>query len=266
MRVVILAGGLGTRLAEETRLIPKPMVPIGERPILWHIMKYYATYGFIEFVLALGYKAELVKRYFIEYNRMVGDIDIKVDAAQVTITSHEQENWKVHLVDTGVHTMTGGRLRRLKPWLQAEPFMLTYGDGLSNVDLQALLEYHFAGGKCATITAVRPPARFGELGFEDDRVSNFSEKPNDTAGWINGGFMVLEPDVLDLFESDASILEKDGLERLAADRQLVAYRHLGFWQCMDTLNEKRQLERYWESGNAPWKIWASKTTAAVQIP
>lgn len=255
MKVVILAGGFGTRLAEETGIRPKPMIEIGGSPILWHILKYYDAFGFSEFVLALGYKADLIKRYFLDYYQMAGNISLNFKSGQVNAISSTQENWKVHLVDTGVNTMTGGRLKRLRSWLGDEPFMLTYGDGVSDVDIHKLLDYHHNQGKQATITAVRPPARFGELAFQNGMVSKFNEKPLVGDGWINGGFMVLEPGILDILEGDDSILERDGLEKLAAEGQLSAYRHAGFWQCMDTLNDKNRLEKLWLSGNPPWKIW-----------
>jgi glucose-1-phosphate cytidylyltransferase len=255
MRVVILAGGMGTRLAEETAVLPKPMVSVGGRPVLWHIMKYYACFGFKEFVIALGYKADVIKRYFLNYCSQAGDLEIDLVGSNATICSSEQEDWVVHLVDTGLCTMTGGRLRRLKPWLEDGTFLLTYGDGLIDVDLRIVNEFHTANHKLATITAVRPPGRFGELGLERETVNHFSEKPLNGDGWINGGYMVLEPQVLEYFRSDEDILERSGLEVLAQQGELVAYRHSGFWQCMDTLNEKRQLDQLCESGNAPWMIW-----------
>jgi glucose-1-phosphate cytidylyltransferase len=255
MRVVILAGGMGTRLAEETAVLPKPMVSVGGRPVLWHIMKYYACFGFNEFVIALGYKADVIKRYFLNYCSQAGDLEIDLVGSDATICSSEKEDWVVHLVDTGLRTMTGGRLRRLKPWLDDGTFLLTYGDGLSDVDLRVVNEFHGANHKLATITAVRPPGRFGELGLDKETVNHFSEKPLNGDGWINGGYMVLEPQVLEYFHSDEDILERSGLEVLAQQGELVAYRHSGFWQCMDTLNEKRQLDQLCESGNAPWMIW-----------
>jgi glucose-1-phosphate cytidylyltransferase len=256
MKVVVLAGGLGTRLAEETELRPKPMVEIGGRPILWHILKHYAHHGFRESCLALGYRGDVVKRYFLEYAHL--NASLTVDLATGRFTSHggDAENWLVHLVDTGGETNTGGRVLRLKSWLEGEAFLLTYGDGVSDVDLKALLAFHRAHGLLATITAVRPPSRFGGLVFDGDRVAEFSEKPQIGEGWINGGFMVLEPGVFQYLSGDGDSLEAVALERLAADGQLCAYRHEGFWQCMDTLREKRHLEALWASGRAPWRSWA----------
>jgi len=256
MKVVVLAGGLGTRLAEETEVKPKPMVEIGGRPILWHILKHYAHYGFKEFIIALGYKGEAIKRYFLDF-RALGK-HLTVDLATGNIDTHggDTEDWKVHLIDTGDATQTGGRLKRLAPYLRGERFMLTYGDGVSNVDLPALLACHARHGLTATISAVRPPARFGGISFDGDRVVDFSEKPQSGEGWINGGFMVFEPAVFELLEGDASVLETDALERLAERRQLGVHKHADFWQCMDTLREKRLLEGLWQSGKAPWKVWS----------
>lgn len=254
MKVVLLAGGLGTRLSEETDNKPKPMVEIGGHPILWHIMKYYAASGFREFVVALGYRGQVVKRYFLDYHALAGSLTVDLAANAVRFRDDaEREPWVVHLCDTGVHTNTGGRVKRLAAELR-EPFMLTYGDGLGNVDLSALLAFHRAHGRLATVTAVRPPARFGGLVFDGDRVREFTEKPQIGEGWINGGFFVFEPGVLDYLEGDASSLEADGLENLARAGQLMAYRHDDFWQCMDTLRDVRLLEKYWREG-APWKVW-----------
>ena len=254
MKVVILAGGLGTRLAEETEVKPKPMVEIGGRPILWHIMKTYAHYGFQEFFIALGYKGSVVKRFFLEYYSLNGNMTLQLAHGQVERHGKRCEDWTVHLVDTGVETQTGGRLKRLQPYLQGGTFMLTYGDGVSNVDLPALLRFHRSHGKIATVTAVRPPARFGGLVFDGDLAVHFAEKPQIGEGWINGGFFVFEPGVFDYLEGDATNLEADALPRLAAARQLGAYRHEGFWQCMDTLREKQLLESLWQGGQ-PWKVW-----------
>ena len=257
MRVVILAGGLGTRLQEETVVRPKPMVEIGERPILWHIMRLYAHHGFREFCLALGYKGEFIKRYFLDYYDLSGHLTVDFTGGGVLRDQREWEDWKVHLIDTGRDTMTGGRVLRLKPWLQEETFMVTYGDGVADIDLQALLAFHKSHGKLATVTAVRPPARFGGLIFDGDLVARFTEKPQAGEGWINGGFLVLEPGVFDYLApvGDGASLEVAGLERLAADHQLAAYRHDGFWQCMDTLRDKNYLESLWQQGRAPWKLW-----------
>ncbi|HEX9402564.1 MAG TPA: glucose-1-phosphate cytidylyltransferase [Anaeromyxobacter sp.] len=256
MKVVILAGGLGTRLSEETEVRPKPMVEIGGRPILWHIVKSYAHQGFREFAIALGYKGEHIKRFFLEYRHLSCNMTVSVrDGAAQVHDDEPAEDWVVHLVDTGVETQTGGRVKRLAPLLGDETFMLTYGDGVSNVDLKKLLAFHKAHGKLATITAVRPPARFGGLLFAGDRVQEFQEKPQIGEGWINGGFMVLEPGVLKYLGGDAAVLEVDGLQHLARDGQLMAYRHDAFWQCMDTLREVRGLQKLWADGQAPWKVW-----------
>lgn len=255
MKVIILAGGLGTRLAEETEVKPKPMVEIGGRPIIWHIMKHYAHYGFTEFVVALGYKGDAIKHYFLDYCALSGDMTVSLATGDIRMHGGEREDWQVHLVDTGIETMTGGRVKRLAPWIGDSAFMVTYGDGVGNVDLGELLRFHRSQGRAATVTAVRPPARFGGLAFDGDLVAEFTEKPQIGEGWINGGFMVLEPTVLDLLAGDPSVLEIAVLERLAGERQLAAYRHPGFWQCMDTLRDKRLLQGLWESGKAPWKVW-----------
>ncbi len=255
MKVVILAGGLGTRLAEETDVNPKPMVEIGERPILWHILKHYAHSGFNDFFIALGYKGHVIKRFFLDYYTLNGSITVHLSQGQIERHAEKRDDWTVHLVDTGQDTQTGGRVKRLEPWLKDDTFMLTYGDGVSDVDLQDLLRFHRSMGRIATVTAVRPPARFGEMIFDGDLVAEFSEKPQVGEGWINGGYMVFEPTVFKYLGGDRSILEKDGLERLAADRQLAAFHHDHFWQCMDTLRDKRLLERLWQEGRAPWKVW-----------
>jgi len=257
MKVVILAGGQGTRLAEETELRPKPMVEIGGYPILWHIMRHYAHHGFTEFCIALGYKGEVVKRYFLDYCRLGGSMTVELAEGTVARQPSEVDNWKVHLVDTGENTLTGGRVKRLRPWLaDGSPFMVTYGDGVADVDLQDLLRFHRSHGRIATVTAVRPPARFGGLILDGDWVTDFTEKSQLGEGWINGGFLVFESAVFDYLSGDGASLEADALERLAADRQLAAYRHDGFWQCMDTLRDKRLLERLWDEGRAPWKVWS----------
>jgi glucose-1-phosphate cytidylyltransferase len=249
---VILAGGLGTRLAEETEVRPKPMVEIGGRPILWHIMRHYAHYGFREFVLALGYKGEDIKHYFLDYHSLSNDMAIDLATGRVTVGPRQQEDWLVHLVDTGQKTNTGGRVKRLESLLSHDTFMVTYGDGVSNVDLQALLGFHRSHGRLATVTAVRPPARFGCLVFDGDRVKEFAEKPQTGEGWINGGFLVLEPGVFRYLDGDASSLEAHAMERLAADGELMAYRHDGFWQCMDTKRDLDMLRRLWDGGAPPW--------------
>jgi glucose-1-phosphate cytidylyltransferase len=255
MKVVILSGGLGTRLAEETEIKPKPMVEIGGRPILWHIMKHYAHYGFKEFFIALGYKGEVIKRYFLDYYTLDGSMMIDLSNGRVQMYDKECENWIVHLMDTGLHTLTGGRVKRLEPWLKNDTFMVTYGDGVSDIDLHELLRFHKSHGRMATVTAVRPPARFGGLIFDGDLVSDFTEKPQIGEGWINGGFLVFEPGIFDYLKGDNTSLEADALEQLVADGQLVAYRHDRFWQCMDTLRDVRLLEGLWQGGNPPWKVW-----------
>lgn len=255
MNVVILAGGLGTRLAEETEVKPKPMVEIGERPILWHIMKHYAAFGFTDVFVALGHKGHLIKRYFLDECSMSGDLTVDLPRGHVERSGASIEPWKVRLLDTGAGTNTGGRLKRMEPWLRSGTFMLTYGDGVSNVKLDELLRFHRDTRCIATISAVRPPARFGSIEFEGPLVRNFAEKPQAGEGWINGGFMVFEPEVFDYLDGDATSLEMDALERLAAEGKLAAYRHDGFWQCMDTLRDKRLLEHLWTTGDAPWRIW-----------
>lgn len=256
MRVVILAGGLGSRLQEETVLKPKPMVEIGGQPILWHILKHFAQHQCKEFFIALGYKGEFIKRYFLDCYSLGGNLTVDFAQGRVLREIQQFEDWKVHLVDTGADSMTGGRVLRLRSWLKDETFLVTYGDGVSDVDVTRLLEFHRSHGRIATVTAVRPPARFGGLIFDGDLVSSFTEKPQAGEGWINGGFLVFEPAVFDYLSGDASILESEALERLAADRQLAAYRHEGFWQCMDTLRDKNYLDRVWQQGCAPWKTWS----------
>lgn len=256
MKVVILAGGLGTRLSEETVVKPKPMVEIGSRPILWHIMKYYASYGFTEFLIALGYKGELIKRYFLDYYLLNGSMSIMLDTGEVKDYHKECEAWAVDLIDTGLNTQTGGRLKRLEPWLKDDTFMLTYGDGVCDVDLHKLRDFHAKNGKMVTLTAVRPPARFGGLQLDGDTVASFDEKSQIKEGWINGGFMVMEPAVLQYIKDDATSLESDVLPQIAAKGMLIAHRHAGFWQCMDTLRDLRTLESLWQSENPPWKRWS----------
>lgn len=256
MKVVILAGGLGTRLAEETEVRPKPMVEIGGLPILWHILKIYSSQGFNEFFIALGYKGDIIKRYFLDYHQLCRDMSVDLSSGSVRFfEGGDSDNWTVNLIDTGKDTMTGGRVKRLKRFLDGETFMLTYGDGVCNVDLQELVRAHRSIGKKATVTAVHPPARYGELLINEDQTTRFSEKPQTHDGWINGGFMVLEPETLNYLGGDSSILELDVLERLAGEGELAAYRHYDFWQCMDTLRDKRQLEEAWRSGSPPWKMW-----------
>jgi glucose-1-phosphate cytidylyltransferase len=257
MKVVILAGGFGSRLAEETVLRPKPMVEIGGRPILWHIMKIYAAHGVHEFIIALGHKGEMIKQYFLTFNEMNADLTVDLGAQSVTLHDGDRPNWKIHLVDTGLHTQTAGRLKRLEPWLASEEeFLFTYGDGVGDIDIGALIEFHRVQGRLATVTSVRSPARFGRLVFEEDRVVEFFEKPEAGEGWINGGFFVLTPGVFGYIEGDASIFERECVERLARDGQLAGHRHYGFWSCMDTIKEKQILEDIWATGKAPWKIWS----------
>jgi len=255
MKVVILAGGLGTRLAEETEVRPKPMLPIGERPVLWHIMKHFGHHGFEEFCIALGYKGQMIKRYFRDFHMLNGSLTLDLKRGTMEAARGHDEPWTVHLVETGQDANTGGRLLWMKPYLAGERFFLTYGDGVSTVDLRALLAFHEAHGKLATVTAVRPPARFGGLVFDGDRVAQFTEKPQTGEGWINGGFMVLEPEILDRIDRPDISLEMDILEPLAAEGQLHAFRHPGFWQCMDTKRDLRLLGSLWEGGNPPWKVW-----------
>ncbi|HUP76558.1 MAG TPA: glucose-1-phosphate cytidylyltransferase [Acidimicrobiales bacterium] len=257
MKVAILAGGLGTRLAEETEIRPKPMVEIGGRPILWHIMKHYAHFGFDDFTIALGYKGEYIKRYFTEYAHLEKDLTVSLRQGHVEWldTGADQENWTVHLIDTGYSTMTGGRVKRLRPHLGDETFMLTYGDGVSNVDLDELVEFHRAHGKLATMTVVRPPARFGHMVLDGDVVVEFDEKPQSGEGWINGAFFVLEPGIFDYIADDDTFWERQPLENLAKDGELRAFHHSGFWQCMDTLRDKMLLESLWVNDEAAWKLW-----------
>ena len=255
-KVVVLAGGLGTRLAEETEVKPKPMVEIGGEPILSHVMRHYAHHGFKEFFIALGFRGEVIKRYFHEYHSLSGSLTIDLSKGELSRHERGPEDWIVHLHDTGLHTMTGGRLKRLERYLCNETFMLTYGDGVSDVDLHAVMRFHKSHGRIGTVTAVRPPARFGGLVFKGDLVVEFTEKPQIGEGWINGGFMVFEPAIFRYLDrGDDTILEADALEQLASDGQLAAYRHERFWQCMDTLRDKRQLETMWQRGDAPWKTW-----------
>lgn len=255
MKVVILAGGLGSRLSEETVVKPKPMVEIGTKPIIWHIMKYYSQFGFKEFVVALGYKAEILKEYFIRYCQLHGSISVDLAKDEVTQNGFHNEDWKVHLIDTGLNTQTGGRVKRLEKILGKEKFMLTYGDGVSDVDIDKLLKFHNKSKALATITAVHPPARFGGIDFDGDYIDKFREKSQIDVGWINGGFMVLEPEIFDLMEKDEDILEIEVLAKLAHEKKLAGYKHKGFWQCMDTLRDKVLLQNLWETNNAPWKIW-----------
>ena len=256
MKAVILAGGIGSRLSEETTLRPKPMVEIGGKPILWHIMNIYSACGVNEFIIALGYKAEVIKEYFLNFYALNNDISIDLVTGKTTIHDGNQPKWKVHLVDTGLSTQTGGRLKKLAGWLRSdETFMFTYGDGVADLDVKALLAFHEAHGKLATVTTVRSPARFGRITFDGDSVHAFHEKPEAAEGWINGGFFVLNAKAIECIDGDETIWERQAVERLAQAGQLMGYRHYGFWSCMDTLKEKNFLEELWVSGQAPWKIW-----------
>jgi glucose-1-phosphate cytidylyltransferase len=256
MKTIILAGGLGTRLSEETVQKPKPMVEIGPEPILWHIMNIYSHYGFKEFVLALGYKGEIIKNYFINYRQHKSDLSIDLNTGKVTAGDNSVKDWTVDLINTGQNTLTGGRLLRLADMLKTETFMLTYGDGIADIDVGKLLQFHKSHKKIATVTAVRPVARFGGMAFDGDKVIEFKEKPQTGEGWINGGFFVFNPGIFDyLKQGDETVLEGDPLENLVKDNQLMAYKHEGFWQCMDTLRDKQHLDSMWVSGKAPWKVW-----------
>ncbi|GAA3406316.1 glucose-1-phosphate cytidylyltransferase [Paenibacillus hodogayensis] len=257
MKVVILAGGLGTRISEETHLKPKPMIEIGDRPILWHIMKIYSFYGFNEFIICLGYKGRIVKEYFANY--LLNEADVTFDFRKKNgMSSHSApaEPWRITLADTGSDTMTGGRIRRIRRYVGSEPFLLTYGDGVTDADIGELVRFHQSHGGLATVTAVQPTGRFGSLTIAGDgHVARFNEKPQGDGGWVNGGFFVLQPEVFDLLEADATVFEKEPLETLAATGQLQAYRHNGFWYAMDTLRDKNHLEQLWSTGAAPWKLW-----------
>ena len=255
MKVVILAGGKGTRIAEETTTRPKPMVEIGGRPILWHIMSIYAAHGFNDFIVACGYRGELIKEYFASFFLHHSDFVINLRDGSRDLLTANGPDWRVSVVDTGLDTMTGGRVRRLKGLVGDGTFMVTYGDGLGSVDMQALLAFHRSHGKLATVTAVRPPARFGSLAISGDQVREFAEKPQTGEGWINGGFFVFEPGIFDHLPDDATSLEQEPLEQVASRGQLMAFRHDGFWQPMDTVRERQLLESLWASGGAPWKVW-----------
>ncbi|MDQ6709213.1 MAG: glucose-1-phosphate cytidylyltransferase [Candidatus Dormibacteraeota bacterium] len=258
MKVVILCGGLGTRLREETEYRPKPLVPIGNRPILWHIMKTYAAFGATDFVLALGYKGDMIKDFFLNYEAMVSDFTLDLGSKTITRlnSSSAESNWRITFVETGDGTQTGGRLKRLQPYLRSESsFLLTYGDGVSDVDLSSLRRFHERAGCAVVLTGVRPVARFGELSVEGDRVAQFVEKPASGEGWVNGGFFVMTPKVFDYIDADQTILEREPLERLAADRQLGVFKHEGYWQCMDTYRDMVLLNEQWAAGHAPWKRW-----------
>lgn len=253
MKTVILCGGHGTRLSEETQVKPKPMVEVGGRPIVWHIMKIYERHGLSDFILALGYKGDVIKDYFLNYHARQSDLTVHLKSGRVDYIKPTAEDWHLSLVDTGANTMTGGRLLRLKPYLQQfGTFMLTYGDGVSDIDIAALLKFHRSHGRVATVTAVRPPVRFGEIVMANDRVAKFQEKPQAGEGWISGGFFVFEPRVFEFILDDSTMLEREPLERLALTGELRAFNHHGYWQCMDTLRDKHTLEELWASGKAPW--------------
>ena len=256
MKVVILAGGLGTRLAEETILRPKPMVEIGDRPMLWHIMKIYSSHGLNDFVICLGYRGYMVKEYFANYHLHTSDVTFDIAANSMHVHQSAAEPWRVTLVDTGDETMTGGRLLRVLDYLEGDDFCFTYGDGVADIDMTALIEFHREQGTIATVTAVQPSGRFGSMRMDGSRVTEFTEKPPGDDAWINGGFFVLKPEVRDYLEDDATVWEREPLQGLARDGQLSSYRHAGFWQPMDTLREKVRLQELWESGQAPWKLWA----------
>jgi glucose-1-phosphate cytidylyltransferase len=255
MKVVILAGGMGTRLAEETVVKPKPMVEIGGKPILWHILNIYSAAGFNDFVIALGYKGEMIKEYFLHYYTLNNNLTVDLQTGQTKIHDGHHLPWSVTLVDTGEHTQTGGRIKRLQRWLESEPFMMTYGDGVADININELLHFHRSHGKIATVTAVHPPSRFGGLVFDGDQINEFKEKPQTGEGWINGGFFAFEPKIFDYIRGDEMPLEREPLEQISREGQLMAYRHTGFWQPMDTIREKQMLESLWGSGKAPWKIW-----------
>ncbi len=257
MKVVILAGGFGTRISEESHLIPKPMIEIGEKPILWHIMKYYSSFGHNEFIICCGYKQYVIKEFFADYYLHMSDVTFDFTSEnKMVVHNNNTEPWKVTLVDTGLNTMTGGRIRRVKDYIGNEQFMLTYGDGVSNVDIDELVKFHKAHGKIATMTAIQPGGRFGMLDIDDsESIKTFKEKSKEDGGWINGGFMVLEPEIINYIEGDTTTFEREPLETVAREAQLKAYKHHGFWQCMDTLRDKELLEKLWSEDKASWKVW-----------
>jgi len=254
MKVIILAGGFGTRLSEFTDKIPKPMVPIGGHPILLHIMKTYANYDYKDFYLAAGYKAEVIKDYFLNYRSLNSDFTVNLSSGEVSLINVKKIDWNVTVVDTGLNSMTGGRLKRMKSFINNEPFLLTYGDALVDINIKELVDFHRSHNKMVTVTAVHPGARFGELEMNGNIVTNFQEKPQTTQGWINGGYFVIQPEFLDLIKDDSTILERAPLEEVALRGELMAYHHEGFWNCMDTKRDHDSLEELWQSGNAPWKV------------
>ena len=255
MKIVILAGGLGTRLQQLTEIKPKPMIEIGGQPVLWHIMKHYATYGFNEFVITLGYKGEIIKDYFLNHKYNNNNLSISLKTGRVKIQNKGIEDWNVHLIDTGLETPTGGRIRMAADYVGSEPFMLTYGDGVSTINIKQLIHFHQSHGKHATVSAVHPPARFGEVTFNGNLVSHFKDKPQIGEGWINGGFFVLNPDAIKYIQDPNTPWEHEPMEHLAADGQLAGFKHDGFWQCMDTIRDVKLLQSLWEKEQAPWKIW-----------
>lgn len=257
MKVVILAGGLGTRISEESYLKPKPMIEIGEKPILWHIMKIYSSYGFNDFIICCGYKSYVIKEYFADYYFHNCDVtfDFKSGMNEVKVHSNYTEPWKITIIDTGLNTMTGGRIKRVQSYVGEEDFMLTYGDGVSNININSLLDFHKKHGKAATMTAVKPKGKYGVLEINNNEIIAFREKDINDTSWVNGGFMILSPHIFKHIEGDETILEKEPLENLALSGQLIAYKHEGFWQCMDTQRDKYQLEEFWNTGRAPWKSW-----------
>ena len=256
MKVVLLAGGFGTRISEESYLKPKPMIEIGDMPILWHIMKGYSFYGFNEFVICAGYKQTVIKEWFADYFIHTSDITFDFTKGnEIVVHNKHSEPWKVTVVDTGLHTMTGGRLKRVKDFVGNETFLMTYGDGVSDVDIPVTLKFHKEHEKLATITAIQPEGRFGYIGLEKENVNSFREKSGHDTGWINAGFMVLEPSILDYIKDDTIMFEREPMEKIASEGQMVCYKHTGFWQCMDTLRDKQKLEELWALGKAPWKVW-----------
>lgn len=256
MKTVILAGGLGTRISEESHLKPKPMIEIGGKPILWHLMKIYSHYGINDFIICLGYKGYVIKEYFANYFLHMSDVTFDMEHNRMEVHEKNAEPWRVTLIDTGHDTLTGGRLKRVRDYVGEETFCFTYGDGLADIDINALINFHHAQGKAATVTAIQPPGRYGALNIHGNAVHNFQEKPAGDGAWINGGFFVLEPSIFEYVEGDLTSWESNPLQRLAAENQLTAYQHSGFWQAMDTLRDKMHLEELWSSRNPPWKVWA----------